>query len=280
MSDRGQEWRETYRPFHFRASPEWAIEALREIGVDWTSLANNHLMDYGERALLDTTHALEDADIAYSGAGDSLAAAREPSLVTVGGLDVALFSLTDNTPEFAAGEKSPGTAYLPCDPDDEETRTATREILDRAETHDPDLVVASLHWGPNMVEQPDETRQRFARWLVEEGVDVVYGHSAHVFQGVEVYRGAPILYDTGDFVDDYAVDARLHNDRSFLFELALDPEDGTPVELRLLPTEIYEFSVHEATETAASWSRKRMRSLSEAFGTEFEREGEALVLAL
>jgi poly-gamma-glutamate synthesis protein (capsule biosynthesis protein) len=50
-----------------------------------------------------------------------------------------------------------------------------------------------------------------------EGVDLIHGHSAHIFQGIEVHRGKPILYDTGDALDDYAVDPVLRKDRSFVF---------------------------------------------------------------
>jgi poly-gamma-glutamate synthesis protein (capsule biosynthesis protein) len=129
-----------------------------------------------------------------------------------------------------------------------------------------------------MVAEPRPEFRAVARWLVDQGVDVVHGHSAHVFQGIEVYDGRPILYDTGDFVDDYAVDDRLRNDRSFLFELTV--RDGALAELRLVPTEIDDFAVHVAGGEAAAWSRERMRSLSAAFGTDFEREGDHLVLPL
>jgi poly-gamma-glutamate synthesis protein (capsule biosynthesis protein) len=130
-----------------------------------------------------------------------------------------------------------------------------------------------------MVVEPPDAFRAFARWLVEAGFDVVHGHSAHVFQGVDVYRGRPVLYDTGDFVDDYAVDARLRNDRSFLFELEVSPA-GRPTELRLSPTEIADCAVHEASPDAAAWSRERMRERSAPFDTAFERDGDALVLAL
>ena len=276
LSARGRQWRRTERAFHFRAEPEWAVPALETVGVDACALANNHVLDYEEEALLDTLTHLGTAGIAHAGAGENREAAFEPALVTVGDLDVAFVSLTDNSPEYAAGDDSPGTAYVEIDVDDAETRAAVEDTLARARAHDPDLVIASLHWGPNMVEEPPEAHQRFARWLVSEGVDVVHGHSAHVFQGVEVYEGRPILYDTGDFIDDYAVDPRLWNDRSFLFELSVS-EDGGPVELRLLPTEIDDFAVHRASDGAAQWSRARIQDRSDPFGTTFERDGDALV---
>ncbi|WP_247730767.1 CapA family protein [Halovivax limisalsi] len=279
LSTRGTPWDRTYRPFHFRADPAWAVPALEAAGVDGCSLANNHVLDYGAVALRDTLDALDDADIAHAGAGRTREAAFEPAFVELEDLRVAVFAMTDNTPEYAADAASPGIAHVEIDVDSEETRDAVRGALERARAGDPDLVIASLHWGPNMVESPPDAFRDFGRWLVDAGVDVVWGHSAHVFHGVEVRDGAPIVYDAGDFVDDYRVDPRLRNDRSFLFDLSV-ADAGRPAELRLHPTEIDDFAVHEAGPEAAAWSRERMQSRSEPFGTTFEREGSGLVLAL
>ncbi|PSQ46749.1 poly-gamma-glutamate biosynthesis protein [Halobacteriales archaeon SW_6_65_15] len=288
LSTRGERWTRTRRPFHFRADPDWAVPALVEAGVDWVSLANNHLLDFDETALLDTIDHLDDAGIAHSGAGEDEAVARETATVEVGGagstaeesdaLRIAFVSATDNTPEFAAGESSPGTAYLDLS-EEVAARETMAEVLARARETDPDLLVVSLHWGPNMVEEPPEHFRRFGRWLAERGVDLIHGHSAHVFQGVEVHDGTPICYDCGDFVDDYAVDSDLRNDRSFLFEVGVT-EEGEVSELRLVPTEIDDCAVHEASRRAAEWSRSRMRELSAEFGTKFEEEDGELVLRL
>jgi poly-gamma-glutamate synthesis protein (capsule biosynthesis protein) len=279
LSTRGEPWTETDRPFHFRADPSWAIPALERGNVDYCSLANNHVLDYEAVALTDTLEHLDDADIAHSGAGDDLSAALEPATLSVNGLDVACISLTDNTPEYAAEEATPGTAWIEISHEDPATRETVLTALERARDTDPDLVVASLHWGPNMRPEPPESFREFARWLVDQGVDVIHGHSAHVFQGIEIYDESPILYDLGDFVDDYAVDEELHNDRSFLFELDVTAT-GTPTRLRLCPTEIEECAVYEADREAGQWARERMRRLSDPFGTIFERSGDELLVDL
>ncbi|MDG5820095.1 CapA family protein [Natronococcus sp. A-GB7] len=279
LSTRGRQWRRTHRPFHFRADPDWAVPALERAGVDVCALANNHVLDYEAVALRDTLNHLDEAEIARTGAGETLDEALEPAVVSIGGVRIAVIALTDNTPEYAAEDSSAGTAWIEIDRENPETRRRVRDALERARGADPDLLVASLHWGPNMVEEPPASFREFGRWLVEAGVDVVHGHSAHVFQGVEVHEGRPILYDTGDFVDDYAVDPELRNDRSFLFVLRTS-DDGELLKLRLQPTEIDDCAVHEASPDAADWSRERMRELSAPFGTVFERDGPALVLSL
>ncbi|WP_290815456.1 CapA family protein [Halovivax sp.] len=284
LSTRGRPWTRTNRPFHFRADPARAVPALERAGVDACALANNHVLDYEEPALRDTLANLDDAGIARAGAGETLEEALDPAFVRIEGggdsnpVDLAVVSFTDNTPEYAADEDAPGTARIEIDRDDADARERVRESVSRARERDPDLVVASLHWGPNMVTEPPAAFREFGRWLVDEGVDVIHGHSAHVFHGIEVYEGRPILYDCGDFVDDYRVDPRLRNDRSFLFELAVGV-DGVPGELRLHPVEIDDCRVREADGDVAEWCRDRMRGLSSEFGTEFERDGEGLVLA-
>ncbi|MGM0591438.1 MAG: CapA family protein [Halobacteriota archaeon] len=280
LSTRGEEWRRTYRPFHFRADPKWAIPALERAGVDWVSLANNHVLDYGETALVDTLEHLEAAAIPYAGAGRTRRGAWRPSTVTIGDVTVGLVAFTDNTPEYAAGVTTPGTAYARIDVDDSETVDAVQNALSSLSTHEPDLVVASLHWGPNMVTEPPRSFRRFAHWLVDQGVDVIHGHSAHVFQGIERYEGRPICYDTGDFVDDYAVDPRLRNDRGFLFELVVDSSSGRLESLELTPVEIYDGAVHEASEEAAVWCRNRIKELSAPFDTPLEFSADQVVIPL
>ncbi len=277
LSTRGEPWTATYHPYHFRADPDWAVPALREAGVDYASLANNHLKDYGDSALRDTLDELDRAGIARAGAGRDTEEARAPAAFDAGDLRVAVVSFTDNTPEFAAGPDSPGVAHVDIDADDL-ARSVVRDSLDRARAADPDLLVASLHWGPNMTDRPPDVHRPFARWLADEGVDVVHGHSAHVFHGVETIGDTLVCYDCGDFVDDYAVDASRRNDRSFLFRLRV--ADGDLRELRLLPTEIADCTVNEASGDAADWSRQRMREKSERYGTEFGRDGAELVLSL
>lgn len=279
LSTRGRPWRRTNRPFHFRANPDWAVPALRQAGVDWANLANNHLLDFEEPALLDTLNVLDEGGIRRSGAGRDRREARAPATVDVGELTVGFVSLTDNTPEYAAGPDSPGVAHLDLDPEDRDDLAVARTMLDRARESDPDLLVASLHWGPNKVTTPFESHERWGRWLLSEGVDVVHGHSAHVFKAVENRDEGLLLYDCGDFVDDYVIDDELRNDRSFLFELTVD-DAGTPTELRLVPVEIEGGAVHRATGDVARWCRETMVERSQGYGTRYERDGELLVVTV
>ena len=281
LSTRGEPW--PGRRFHFRAAPDWSTDALRAATVDCCSLANNHAMDFGPDALEDTLSALSAVDIETVGAGRSLAAARRPAAVDCRGLTVALVGFTDNVPGYAATDERPGTAHVEFDPDDAASMAVLREAVEAAEQFDPDVLVASLHWGPNNRTQPPASHRAVARKLADWGVDLVAGHSSHLFQGVEVIdRGESptvVCYDMGDFVDDYAVDPADRNDRSFLFEL-LVASDGTLLELELTPTEIESRAVYRASRRGAAWCRATMQDRSAAFDTAFDRAGRGLVVSL
>ena len=276
LSTRGE--RTPGRGYYFRADPGWAVPALRAAGTVAVSLANNHLLDFGPAALADTVDHLDEAGIVAAGAGRDRAAAFEPTLASARDLDVGVIALTDQSYSYRAGPDSAGTAWLRLDPERPETRERVEGMLEGVYARNPDLVVASLHWGPNWEVRPSETQRRFARWLVDRGVDVVHGHSAHVIQGIEVYRGRPICYDLGDYVDDYLVKDGLHNDRSVRVELAV--EDGRLDRLHVAPVEIVDERVRTTTGDAAAWIRERVASLSAEFGTTVERDGRGVSIPL
>jgi poly-gamma-glutamate synthesis protein (capsule biosynthesis protein) len=276
VSTRGERWPD--KVYYFRGGPAWALPALERAGTVAVSLANNHALDFGAVALRDTLDGLAESGIAAVGAGEDRGSAVDPATVEVGGVTLGLLGLTDRMPAFTARPDRPGTAVTPLTARNVRTRRLVRRQLRRLRDAGAELVVASLHWGPNWETVKRPPYREFARWLVDAGVDVVHGHSAHVVQGVEVYRNRPILYDCGDFVDDYVVKPDLHNDRSFLFELVV--EDGVPAAVRLVPVEIRRSTVHLADGEAARWLRGRMRSLSARFGTRFRDESGTPALRL
>lgn len=276
LSERGRKWPD--KVYYFRADPDFAVPALEAADASVASLANNHSLDFREQALEDTRAYLADAGVAHAGAGPDREAALAPAITDIDGLTVGTVGLTDQYEQYAATETEAGTAYLPLDPSIPETRRLVGQSLERVRHADPDLVVASLHWGPNWETAPSETQRAFARWLIDRGVDVVHGHSAHVLQGVELYQGRPIIYDAGDFVDDYIHKEGFHNKRSALFELLV--EDGSLTALRAVPVEIEDETATMADGLAAAWVRETIVERSAAFGTTVERADDGVVVSL
>jgi poly-gamma-glutamate capsule biosynthesis protein CapA/YwtB (metallophosphatase superfamily) len=211
ISDRGERWPAPGKEFFFRAPPV-SVEALSAAGVRAVWLANNHALDFGPVALRDTFHHLGTAGIAWAGAGDDLPAARRGAVVEAGGARIGLVGFADHPADFAATDGEPGIAWV-----------GPREL---ARTGPPDWLLAEVgrlanscqvvavgpHWGPNMRLRPLPHHPAVARALVAAGASIVVGHSAHVVQPLALMQGAPVCYDLGDLLDDYAVDAELRND--------------------------------------------------------------------
>jgi poly-gamma-glutamate capsule biosynthesis protein CapA/YwtB (metallophosphatase superfamily) len=133
--------------------------------------------------LIETLETLDRAQIQHVGAGINAIAAAAPVIIKRRGIKVGILGCTDNEPTWKASEAHPGIVYL--DVGDLDTiRDAILQLRPQV-----DLLILSMHWGPNMRERPSADFRAFAHQL--------------------------ILYDTGDFVDDYAIDPFLRNDRSF-----------------------------------------------------------------
>jgi poly-gamma-glutamate capsule biosynthesis protein CapA/YwtB (metallophosphatase superfamily) len=267
VSARGERWPSSDKGFFFRAPPD-AVETLTWLGVDCVTLANNHALDYGPEALLDTLELLAGAGIATVGAGGDQAAARAPALLRRRGLDIAVLGVTDHPSEFAAGTETPGVAYatLPYGVP-EWLRERVRQL--RATT---DIVVVTPHWGPNMVPTPVPHVRSAARTLVTSGATVVAGHSAHVFHGIE----GQVLYDLGDFIDDYAVQPVLRNDLGLLFLLTID--SSGPVRLEAVPLALGYCRTEPARGDDLTWIADRFLRACARLGTWGQRQGDRVVV--
>jgi poly-gamma-glutamate synthesis protein (capsule biosynthesis protein) len=267
-------WGRSPKAFHFRADPT-AIKALRAGNIRFVSLANNHAMDFETQGLRDTLRYLDEAGIAHAGAGTDADAAAAPAFVKVGRLRVAVFAITDNMPEAAAGRTSPGLCHV-----DPVTGKGGPTASDFAQAREAGahLIVVSAHLGPNMAQRPNPILRAYKRQLAAEGADIVHGHSAHVIQGVERVRKSIVFHDAGDFVDDYAVDPDLRNDLSFL--TLVDASPAGLHRLQLVPVRVYVAQVRRAPPADADLICERMQTLSQEFGLSFERTNGGLEIIL
>lgn len=261
ISDKGSPWSRWEKVFHFCANP-LAIEALKLARIDCVVIANNHVLDYEEEAFLQMLELLEAAGIPYLGAGRNLEDARRPVILQAPGLQIGMVAFTDNEPGWKATATAPGTNYLPVAP---ESVPVLREGLQEARSLGADLLVVSAHWGPNMRLWPTPRFREFAHAVIEAGADVFHGHSAHLFQGIEVYKGKPILYDCGEFVDDYAVDPELRNDWGLLYRLNIEPAKTSRLEL--IPLFIHGCQVNLARGSEQQAILERARRLSAEMNT-------------
>jgi poly-gamma-glutamate synthesis protein (capsule biosynthesis protein) len=256
-------WSRSWKYFHFRADPE-AVEILRCANVRFVCLANNHILDFETAGLFDTRRILDAAGIGHAGAGRDVIEAAAPVQVDLPGLRVGVIAATDNMRAFRASAEGPGTHLI----DIGAASSALGPIRDAAAALRRDgagLIVLSIHWGPNMRHRPNERFREFAHAAIDSGIDVLHGHSAHVFQGIERRGRGLILYDTGNFLDDYWKFPFRHDNWSFIF--LLDLEDGRMTRLRLLPVLLHPWPVSRAKGETFRTIAARMTELCAAYDT-------------
>lgn len=188
----------------FAASPA-VLDGLDAAGFDALSLANNHLGDYGDRALVETVAAFDGSDIAPFGAGADLATAIRPAIIERGGMRVGFlgFNAIGETP--MAGPRTPGALSVRMPPrtgplnsgDLTRVLRAVRRLAERV-----DAVVVLPHWGQQYTHVAEPVQRRVARRLVDAGADLIAGGHPHWVQGLDRYRGVVIAHSLGNFVFD------------------------------------------------------------------------------
>ncbi len=265
---------EDYEPkgINYRMSPENA-ECLRATGIDCCLLANNHMLDWGRSGLLETLATLKRLGIAGAGAGHDRAEAAAPAILPVAGKGrVLIFSFAtadSGVPRhWAATEQGPGINLLTGLSEQTISRLADRISRERRAG---DVIVASIHWGPNWgYTVPDEQRQ-FAHGLIDHaGVSVVHGHSSHHPKAIELYNERLILYGCGDFINDYegirGYEA-FRDDLASMYFVGVAPANGALVSVELVPLQIKRLRLNRATETDIAWLQQTLDRESRAFGT-------------
>ncbi|MBQ4363251.1 MAG: CapA family protein [Oscillospiraceae bacterium] len=181
------------KDYTYRADPA-NVQLMLDLGVDIVSLANNHMYDYGPDALLDTLTTLDDEGILHIGAGKDIEEASRTEFIELDGLTVAFINgsrvewaeLTKGATEDSAG------VFRTVDPALLYQRTEEAQSL-------ADVVIVYMHWGIEGVEYLEDYQTEVGKGLIDRGADAVIGDHTHCLQGIEFYKGAPIIYSLGNF---------------------------------------------------------------------------------
>jgi poly-gamma-glutamate synthesis protein (capsule biosynthesis protein) len=214
------------KAFNFRCDPD-ALPAARDAGVDVVNHANNHVLDYGREALLDSITHAEEAGIAPVGVGRDLAAATAPAIVERGGWRIAVLGFGGVVPsaDWLATESSPGMASG----DD----TAQMVAAVRAADAVADLVFVTVHWGTELETQPSPDDVERAEAMIAAGADGIFGHHSHRLQELSTIAGRPVAWGLGNFVWPRLSDA---SSRTAVARFVVEP-DGSVIGC-LLPARI------------------------------------------
>ncbi|KAJ6005770.1 polyglutamate biosynthesis protein [Penicillium sp. IBT 35674x] len=288
------------KEYNYRMHPANLAPVLHAARVDYTSLANNHILDYSTEGLIETVWTLKEAGISFAGAGENIDEAYKPAVLylprslqeyhsrRVDGEKVLSARWSEQEREVldAPGTGYPVYVYSASDHPQEwgsvpnfhllEYSSATRErlrrLLSRSGSAAPALKIFSVHWGSNYTWCPADQIRSLAHFLIDEcGVDIVHGHSSHHIQGVEVYRGKVIIYGCGDFVDDYVVHEKYRNDLGAIWRVIVTGEAKNLVldRLEIFPTRIDRFRANllDKSDRDHDWVKEKIQELSENLGT-------------
>ncbi len=207
------------------SAPSRSLDVYAEVGFKVLSLANNHIVDVGYEAMLETRSRLHAQDVSTCGAGACLAEASQPAILNVNGVSIAFLAYASVFPiGYEARSNRPGLAPLRAynffrEPfplvhvpgvrplittvPDQTDLARMIEDIGRARAR-ADLVVVSFHWGDQSLPcHLTDHETRTARYCIDRGADMVVGHHHHAIRGMEWYRGKPILYGLGHFVFDH-----------------------------------------------------------------------------
>ncbi len=267
ISDKGEPWSLTPKIFHFRSDAK-NVEVLKVANINIVSLANNHSLDFGYEAMFAMLEILKKNNIYYTGAGKNLKEASRPAILEIQNKKIGFLAFTDNEPAWSAEENKPGIFYVELFDQGKNLNYLLNLIKETK--NNVDYLIVSAHWGPNWGYEPLKEHIFYAHKFIDAGADLIFGHSPHIFRGIEIYKKKFILYSTGDFIDDYAVDEIERNDESFIFVWNLNADLG-PIGKNNIHKSSYKFVIKNSSHQFATDNNVRVSSQesSQRFATEY-----------
>lgn len=197
---------------HLKASSK-GLDLLTEIGFKCVALANNHILDYGEGALLDTTNKLYKFGIDFLGAGQNLGDSRAILYKKISGFLIAFINCCEIEYSCSSNYRGGANSY--------DIINITRDIINAKKTSD--YVFVFIHGGSEHCQIPSPRMQNEYRFLIEMGADAIINSHQHCYSGFEYYRDRPIVYGLGNFFFDKLYnsmpDSWLHG---YIAELIID----------------------------------------------------------
>ena len=183
--------------FGFRSHPD-TLQGVVNAGFDVVTTANNHILDYGPQAHLDTLRHLETNNILHTGSGEDINAAEAPAVMEHDGQKICSVGYSQIIPKknWQATTARQGFASITI-PYQERAFANIKKLKAQSVC---DLILVNVHWGYEYKDYPTKAQKKLAYDLVDHGADAVIGHHPHVLQGIELYNGKPILYSLGNFV--------------------------------------------------------------------------------
>ena len=196
---------------NLKASSKTAA-VLKLAGFKLVTLANNHIMDYGETGLDNTLECCRKSDIDYVGSGFNLKEARKPYFTEINGQCIAIVNFCENEWSTSHGD-NPGANPL---------NLVTNYYDIEAAKAIANYVIVIVHGGHEGYQYPSPRMKESYRFFIDAGADAVIGHHGHCFSGYEIYKESPIFYSLGNFCFDWKGKVNSIWNRGFAVQLILD----------------------------------------------------------
>ncbi|MED5580416.1 MAG: CapA family protein [Nitrospinota bacterium] len=208
-----------------RGSPSMA-DTLKNAGFNIMAFANNHALDYGEKAFLETIELMRSKQISIAGAGNNLKKSRDPAIIEKGGIKLGMLCFSSIIPDgFDAKSNRPGinpirieTKYIfkggkheyPGTLPEDKTYTLQKDLERmkkdiQSSKKKVDVVLVNHHWGTSMTHRVKDFEREIAYASIDSGADIVLGGHPHVLQGIEFYKKKPIVYSMGNLIFDFDI---------------------------------------------------------------------------
>ena len=190
-----------YSGYGQRNSPISFAEALKNIGIDLVSISTNHSLDYGIEGLQETKRALEG--IGYDVVGDNLGESRV-KIKTIKNTKIAFLSYTygfENQNSKTKEELDSANIY--------NSEIAKKDLEYAKENADYSIII--MHWGDAYSIKPNKEQQNIAKFLVENGADMILGNHASAVQKMEVMQSPEgknvlVAYSLGNYISGETMD--------------------------------------------------------------------------
>ncbi|MGZ8211651.1 MAG: CapA family protein [Burkholderiales bacterium] len=273
------------------------LAAVQTGGFHAMTVANNHMMDYGHEAMLETIRNLDRIGVKHTGGGRNFAEAHAPAIVERDGCRVALLGYTSVfMADWAAGPESSGLAVMrartsyepprryfeaPGTPPTihtwvEEEHKAQLAADVAAARKQADIVICTFHWGVSAgYVKLTEYQVELGRHAIDSGADLVFGHHPHVVQGIEVRKGRPIFYSLGNFTFARHNPKKGHELETLMIRCRIRDKKIHAVEF--LPARCDEhLNPHVLTLEEGRRVVELIKARSESFDTRFTAQGDAM----
>ncbi|MCR5397684.1 MAG: CapA family protein [Lachnospiraceae bacterium] len=208
------------KQYTFRVNPSY-VSVLTDLGVDVAGLANNHVLDFGHDALLDTFTTLTDAGVEYTGAGNSLSDASKLVVKEVNGKKIGFLAASRVIPVASWNVENSQPGVFTC-----YDTTALCNSISEAKSQ-VDYLFVCVHWGTEHTDVLTDYQKPNAHAYIDAGADGVIGAHSHCLQGIEYYNGKPIFYSLGNFIFNETIDSTM----AVKFTISSDDQ----VSVQLLP---------------------------------------------